>query len=282
LTVPNPTVNPGPDIHVPTADYSAHHAPFQYYASTRNPHHLPPKNAAEIGHNGQANHQYDLTDFYKALAANNLPAVSYLKAAKYQDAHPGNSDPLTEQVFLVQVLNALQQSPEWKDTAVFIQYDDSDGWYDHVNGPIVSPSANASGVDDSDTNANDSFIPSIPLSTSTAPANSSAIPTSGVCGLPGGSALAARCGYGPRLPFLVISPWAKQNFIDHTLTDQSSSLRFIEENWGLEHIDEVTPAAGQGSMDSVAGSVMNMFDFNGKPNNQRLILDPLTGAIAKK
>ena len=157
--MPNPTINPGADIHVATADYSPHHAPFQYYASTRNPHHLPPKNAAEIGHNGQANHQYDLTDFYKALAANNLPAVSYLKAAKYQDAHPGNSDPLTEQVFLVQVLNALQQSPEWKDTAVFIQYDDSDGWYDHVNGPIVNASANASGVDDDNTNANDSFIP---------------------------------------------------------------------------------------------------------------------------
>ena len=79
---------------------------------------------AEIGHNGRANHQYDMTDFYAALNAHNLPAVSYLKAPKYQDAHPGNSDPLLEQVFIVQVVNALQQAEEWKDTAVFLAYDD--------------------------------------------------------------------------------------------------------------------------------------------------------------
>lgn len=284
LTVPNPTVNPGADIHVATTDYSPHHAPFQYYPSTRNPHHIPPKNVAEIGHNGQANHQYDITDFYKALAANNLPAVSYLKAARYQDAHPGNSDPLTEQVFLVQVLNALQQSPEWKDTAVFIQYDDSDGWYDHVTGPIVNASANASGVDDDSTNANDAFIPTIPLSTSTAPANPGAIPTSGICGSPStsGSGLTARCGYGPRLPFLVVSPWAKQNYVDHTTTDQTSSLRFIEQNWGLEYIDEQAPAAGAGSFDRQAGSVLSLFDFDSNPENKRpLILDPLTGTAKR-
>ncbi len=284
LTVPNPTVNPGADIHVATTDYSPHHAPFQYYASTRNPHHLPPKNVAEIGHNGQANHQYDITDFYKTLAAHNLPAVSYLKAARYQDAHPGNSDPLTEQVFLVQVLNALQQSPEWKDTAVFIQYDDSDGWYDHVTGPIVNASANASGVDDDSTNANDAFIPTIPLSTSTAPANPSAIPTSGICGSPSttGGGLTARCGYGPRLPFLLVSPWAKRNYVDHTTTDQTSSLRFIEQNWGLEYIEEQTPPAGAASFDRVAGSVVSMFDFDRNPENERpLILDPLTGTAKR-
>ena len=95
----------------------------------------------EIGHNGPANHQYDITVFYDALKAHNLPAVSHVKAARYQDAHPSNSDPLLEQVFIVQVINALQQSQEWSQTAIFIQYDDSDGWYDHVTGPIVNASA---------------------------------------------------------------------------------------------------------------------------------------------
>ena len=54
-----------------------------------------------IGHTDQANHQYDLTDFDTALAAGNLPAVSFLKAAAYQDGHAGYSDPLDEQRFLV-------------------------------------------------------------------------------------------------------------------------------------------------------------------------------------
>ena len=284
LVVPNPTVNPfpvpGPGIHTSGTDYSPHHEPFQYYASTRNPHHIRPAKVAEIGHNGPANHQYDITDFFDALKAGNLPAVSYVKAARYQDAHPGNSDPLLEQVFVVNVINALQHSEEWAQTAVFIQYDDSDGWYDHVTGPIVNASAtNIAGHDNADTNANDSLIPVLPLSTSTTPANPDAITTSGVCGSPVAGAIPSRCGYGPRLPFLVISPWAKANFVDHTLTDQTSSLRFIEDNWGLQSIDESEKPAGQGSFDRLAGSVMNMFDFDNQPNTRRLILDPLNGRI---
>ena len=65
LVVPNPTINPGADIHTPTPDYVPHHEPFQYYASTRNPHHTRPASVSEIGHNGPANHQYDITDFYE-------------------------------------------------------------------------------------------------------------------------------------------------------------------------------------------------------------------------
>jgi phospholipase C len=283
LSVPNPRINSGADIHTSGIDYSPHHQPFQYYASTRNQHHIRPASLGEIGNNGPANHQYDITDFFAALQAHNLPAVSYLKAARYQDAHPSNSDPLLEQVFIVQVINALQQSPEWKDTAVFIQYDDSDGWYDHVTGPIVNASANnKTGQDDADTNANDSLVLVLPLSTSTAPAAPANIMTSGVCGQPGSGALAARCGYGPRLPFLVISPWAKTNFVDHTTTDQTSILRFIEESWGLETTDGFETPVSQGSFDRVAGTVMNMFDFKGSPNKKALILDPLTGSVVKK
>src|SRR5215831_19128306 len=63
-----------------------------------------------------------------------------------------------------------------------------------------------------------------------------------------------RCGYGPRLPFLVISPYAKVNFVDHRLTDQTSIIKFIEDNWGLGRI-------GNQSFYAKAGSLMNMFDF---------------------
>jgi phospholipase C len=126
---------------VTITDYSSHHEPFMYYSQTRNPHRLRPTSVAMIGKTDQANHQYDTTDFSAALKTGNLPAVSCLKAPSFQDGHPGNSDPLSEQSFLVQVVNALQQSPEWAETAVFINYDASDGWYDHVLGPIVTPSA---------------------------------------------------------------------------------------------------------------------------------------------
>src|SRR5262249_23951228 len=127
-------------------DYLPHHGPFQYYASTRNPHHLPPSSMNMIGRTDQANHQYDLSDFWAAAQANNLPSVSFLKAAGYQDGHAEYSDPLDEQMFLVKTINALQQLPQWPRMAVIIAYDDSDGWYDHVMPPIVSQSNTAADV----------------------------------------------------------------------------------------------------------------------------------------
>jgi phospholipase C len=80
-----------------------------------------------------------------------------------------------------------------------------------------------------------------------------------------------RCGYGPRLPLLVISPWAKSDFVGHTTTDQSSIIRFIEDNWlGGERI-------GNGSFDALAGSLINMFEFDPSYRAAKLFLDPNTG-----
>ncbi len=225
-------------------DYSAHHEPFQYYASTANPHHLPPSSAAAIGYTDGANHQYDLADFSTALQDGDLPAVSFLKAAKYQDGHAGYSDPLDEQRFLVATINALQRSTQWRSTAVVIAYDDSDGWYDHQPSPIVNPSQSPR----------------------------DALTASGICGSTGTplAGSANRCGYGPRLPLLVVSPFAKQNVVDHTLTDQTSILRFIEDNWLRGQ------RLGGGSFDALAGPLTGMFDF---PHHRagNLVLDPATG-----
>jgi len=84
-----------------------------------------------------------------------------------------------------------------------------------------------------------------------------------------------RCGYGPRLPLIVISPWARHNYVDHTLTDQSSILRGIEDNWRLPRI--------AGSFDSIAGSLNHMFDFDDRRGeNSKLYLDPVTGQPARQ
>ena len=99
---------------------------------------------ALIGQQGDgANHQYDIQDFFAAVKAGNFPAVSFLKAPGYQDGHAGYSDPLDEQKFVVDVINFLQSQPDWSSTAVVINYDDSDGWYDHQLGQIVNTSATA-------------------------------------------------------------------------------------------------------------------------------------------
>jgi phospholipase C len=234
-------------------DYIPHHEPFQYYPQTANPQHLPPSSADRIGKTDQANHQYDLQDFWKAMETGHMPAVSFLKAAAYQDGHAGYSDPLDEQTFLVETINRLMLSPQWEHTAILVLYDDSDGWYDHQMGPIVLQSNARNPV---------SGLPDDGLLGAGATAN---------CGTPAGGRFNGRCGYGPRQPFLVISPWARRNHVDHTLTDQSSVLRFIEDNWDLGRL-------GNQSTDAIAGTLLNMFDFDRfHARAPMLILDPSTG-----
>jgi len=79
------------------------------------------------------------------------------------------------------------------------------------------------------------------------------------------------------MPLLVISPFAKQNYVDHTVTDQSSIVHFIEDNWNLGRI-------GNFSFDQYSGLLLNMFDFERspvRPEKRRLILDPTTGEPVK-
>jgi len=232
------------------ADYIPHHQPFQYYASTANPQHLRP--TAAIGAADQANHQYDTLDFNAALTAStpSMAQVSFLKAPGFQDGHAGYSDPLDEQTFVVNEINLIEASPFWANTAIIIAYDDSDGWYDHLS-DLVNGSQTAADY------AFCNVAPTLGGVTTTTPVQ-------------------GRCGHGPRLPLLVISPWAKANFVDNTLTDQTSITRFIEDVFlGSTRI-------GGGSYDASAGTIMSSFNFTNAaapPNPTPLFLSPTTGAV---
>lgn len=254
VIVPNPAAPfvTGADVHTTGTDYVSHHEPFQFYASTRNPHHLPPSSVAAIGTTDQANHQYDTVNFFQALANGNLPAVSFIKAPYAYNGHPGNSDPVTEQYWITQVVNQVMQSPQWASTAIIIAYDDSDGWYDHVTGPVVSPS-------------------NVTISGQSAAYDNYA--GVGNCGTPLPGAQPARCGHGPRLPLVVISPYSNVNYVDHTQTNQASIINFIEANWNLPFIDGATPPPnGQGSFDRNSGTLSGLFNFDNPPNTAPLFL----------
>jgi phospholipase C len=229
------------------SSYNSHYDPFMYYQSTANPHHLPPSSVAAIGTSGdQANHNYAMTDFWNAVNAGNMPSVVFLKASKPQTGHPADSSPLAEQTFLVNTINQLQKTPFWNQMAIFISYDDSDGWYDHVMPPIVNQSNDA---------AND------------------VLAGVGNCGTPQPGAFLDRCGYGTRLPLIAISPYAKQNYVDHGLTDITSITRFIEDNWSLGRL-------GDQSFDALAGPIDGLFDFSDAPRaGRQLLLDPGAGTV---
>ncbi|HVY15225.1 MAG TPA: alkaline phosphatase family protein [Rhodopila sp.] len=242
-------------------DYIPHHNWFQYYSSTANPTHARPSTLAAVGHSLEAdgktrdpaNHEYDLADFYAAVKAGDFPSVSFIKLPAYQDGHAGYSDPLDEQAGSVQLINFLQQLPDWKNTAVIITWDDSDGWYDHVFTKTTSSSSDQ--VDQLNG----------PAKCGTGPAKD------GVDGKP----VNGRCGPGTRIPFLIVSPWARTNSVDHRLISQASVVRFIEDNWLHGR------RLGGGSFDATSGSVMGMFDFKAKPHLTPFYLDPATGEVLK-
>lgn len=234
---------------IANAEYSAHHNPFEYYASTANPAHLAPTSLAQIGYTDQANHQYDLSYFGDALNGTGgatLPAVSYLKAPESEDGHPGYSDPIDEQKFIVNEVNAIEQSKYWPSTAIVITYDDSDGWYDHQAPTIISGSKDA---------------------TQDAAICTSVAVTVGTTN--------DRCGYSQRLPFVVISPYTRQNYVSSNETNTASVVKFIEDNWlNGERIPNSFDATS-GSLDAKGG----LLDFNVKPHLTPLILNPATGAV---
>jgi phospholipase C len=264
LTITNPNGTTGCNrSHTSTitgtnkADYIPHHQPFQYYTSTANLAHTRPTSTQTIGQQGDAgNHQYDTHDFFDAVNAGNFPAVSFLKAPGYQDGHAGYSDPLDEQTFIVDTINFLAQTSDWGSTAVVIAYDDSDGWYDHQIGPMVNTSqTSADGV------------------TGTGQCGTVAPPLAGI----NGAHAQGRCGYGPRLPMMVISPYARQNYVDHTVTDQSSIIRFVEDNWlGSQRL-------GNGSFDTIANSIASMMNFVQPSTCLRYeLLNDSTGEVTSK
>ncbi len=176
--------------------------------------------------------------------------MSFLKAPAYEDSHAGYSDPLDEQRWLVTTINQIEKSPFWPSTAIVVTYDDSDGWYDDVAPSIQNGS--------DDLSLDTALCEGVPTTLGTRN---------------------DRCGFGPRLPLLVISPWTQQNYVAHSRTSTDAVLAFIEDNWlaGKRIAD---------SYDAISGDLLEgttgLLDFSVKPHDTPVILDPKTGAVISK
>jgi hypothetical protein len=142
----------------------------------------------------------DETNFFTDLAGNNLPAVSFIKPLGPDNEHPGYTDLLQGQQHVADIVHAVQNSPEWKNTAIIITYDENGGRWDH-----------------------------------TAP--------------PSGD----RWGPGSRVPAIIISPYAKQGFVDHTQYETDSILKTLEQVYDLKPL---------GTHDANANSLVNAFDLH--------------------
>jgi phospholipase C len=140
--------------------------------------------------------------FYTDAAAGALPQVAFIDPiffgdeSNQNDEHPPNNVQVG-QTFVAGVVQAMFQSPNWPDSALFILYDEHGGFYDHVPPPPAC--------------VPDAIPPNL---------------------LPG-DVVAAFDRYGIRVPFVAVSPFARKRYRSHVVTDQTSVLRFIETRFDL-------------------------------------------------
>jgi phospholipase C len=167
--------------------FQFNHQPFAYFANYAN------------GTPGQAAHLQDEQKFLTDLTTNQLPSVSFVKPLGQDNEHPGYASLIQGQTHVASLVQAVQNSPYWKDTAIIITYDENGGFWDHVAPPAGD-----------------------------------------------------RWGPGTRVPLMIISPFAKKGFVDHTQYDTTSILKLIETRWGV---------AALGPRDASANGLTNAFDF---------------------
>ena len=184
-------------------------------------------------------HQRDLAVFYDALAGSpiggivpRLPRISWVKAPTPADGHPGYSGPVADDAFIGDLVNRVQASPYWKHTAIFVTFDETGGWWDHVAPPVP---------------ADPHFAPLV-----------NGYPNLSGCQYPGMGNPCGEAGFGPRMPLLVISPSAKRHAVDHDLMDTSSLAKWVETTYQLP------PLGVWGDRDVNAGDLRGAFDFSGE------------------
>ena len=178
-----------------------------------------------------------------------MPAVSFLKAAEYQDGHPGYSDPLDEQTFLVNTINQIEQSKYWKSTAIVITYDDSDGWYDHQVMPIVNGSNTA---------ADTAFCSTVPIRLGSYTEPLRLRPA------------AADAGHLALDPAELRQPQPDQHRLGRPVHRGQLAVRAADRRRLLRRVS--------GSLYAKGG----LLNFRTRPNFRPVILDPTTGEVVQR
>jgi phospholipase C len=143
---------------------------------------------------------HPVSQFYTDAAAGKLPQFTFLDPEYDTTSEENPQDIQVGEEFVASVVNALMHSPKWKNTAFFLTYDEHGGYYDHVPPPRAIKPDNIA-----------------PIQESTQPPLA-----------PGGYNR-----YGFRVPAIVVSPWARKNYVSSVVQDHTSITAFIERKWNL-------------------------------------------------
>ncbi|WP_300621721.1 phospholipase C, phosphocholine-specific [Dokdonella sp.] len=189
-----------------------------------------------------------LDDLRADVARGSLPQVSWIVAPEAFSEHP-NWPANFGAWYVAEVLGILTSDPDvWSRTALFVTYDENDGFFDHVPPPYApwSDSAGRSSVD-----TRDEFFAG------------------------SGSYAANPYGLGHRVPMVVVSPWTRGGWVCSQTFDHTSLIRFIEARFGDGHPDLVEPQITPWRR-AVCGDLTSAFDF-ADPNRGLPVLPSTEG-----
>ncbi len=193
----------------------------------------------------------DLFEQFRAdIASGSLPQVSWLVAPEAYSEHP-NWPANCGAAYVAQILDALTANPEvWSKTALFLTYDENDGFFDHAVPPFA-PASRAQGL--STVAVDNEFFP--------------------------GNATyqAGPYGLGPRVPMLVISPWSRGGYVNSQVFDHTSIIQFIEKRFATKNPDLIETNISAWRR-AVCGDLTSAFDFT-SPNATRPSLPDTTAFL---
>lgn len=174
-----------------------------------------------------------LADLRADIAADRLPQVSWIAAPEAYSEHPNWPSDFGAW-YISRVLDALTANPEvWSKTALFINYDEEGGFFDHMVPPTP---------------------PATPdMGESTVPVTNEIFP--GDANHPSGP-----YGLGLRVPLLVVSPWSRGGWVNSQLFDHTSLIKFIERRFADEHPGLVESNI-QPWRRAITGDLLSAFDF---------------------
>jgi phospholipase C len=164
-------------------NFQPHHQPLNYFARF-----APGTPDREM-------HLKDADDMMAAIERGTLPQVTFYKPVGRLTQHPSYTDIQSGDVHIADLLDRLKKSPQWKNMAVIVTYDENGGYWDHA-----------------------------------AP--------------PSGPGWGDRWGPGTRIPTIIVSPFARRGYVDHTVTDTTSILKFLTRRFALEPLPGVRANMG--------------------------------------
>ena len=179
--------------------------------------------------------------FAEDVARDSLPQVSWIVAPTAASEHP-EAPPSIGESFTAGILTALASNPAvWAKTVFILNYDENDGFFDHVPPPIpaIKPHFGASTVaTDGETLGSEPF------------------------------------GLGPRVPCLIVSPWTKGGWVNSELFDHTSVIRFLETRFGVME-PNITPWRR-----AITGDLTSAFDF-AKPDDRPAAIPGVAGLVER-